>query len=138
MELIKITPRFILEVLKYDYSKKMKERYRTLYFYMLIIILKRWGDCFFRQIIRANDYSGTNAGAKLGEKHAQLASKKRKAMITAEAFEPIFAEDVNMKPTPENQPILFENIHFKETKENITDTTDVESSFLEADNSSYK
>lgn len=26
MELLKITPRFVLEVLKYDYSKKMKER----------------------------------------------------------------------------------------------------------------
>jgi len=66
-----------------------------------------------------------------------LALKKRKNIGT-ESFEPIFCEDVNMRPTPENQPILFEHIHMKETKENITDTTDIENSFLDSDNSSYK
>lgn len=121
MELIKITPRFVLEVLKYDYTKKMRER---------------WGDNFLRQIIRASDYT-IPSSAKLGEKHLQLALKKRKNIGT-ESFEPIYVEDVNMKPTPDNQPILFENIHMKETKENITDTTDIENSFLDSDNSSYK
>lgn len=43
-----------------------------------------------------------------------------------------------MRPTPDNQPVMFEHIHIKETKENITDTTEVENSFLEPDNSSYK
>ena len=121
MELIKITPRFVLEVLKYDYSRRMKER---------------WGDGFIRQVIRTTDYS-TPASSKLGEKHIQLASKKRKNTET-QSFEPMHIEDVNMRPTPDNQPVMFEHIHIKETKENITDTTEVENSFLEADNSSYK
>mmetsp|Transcript_32434 Transcript_32434/g.29241 ORF Transcript_32434/g.29241 Transcript_32434/m.29241 type:complete len:274 (-) Transcript_32434:1236-2057(-) len=42
VELIKITPRFILEVLKNDYSKKIKER---------------WGECFFRHIIKQTDFA---------------------------------------------------------------------------------
>ncbi len=41
-------------------------------------------------------------------------------------------------PTPENQPILFEHVYMNETKENITETTDIDSSFLDSDNSSYK
>lgn len=135
MELIKITPRFVLEVLKYDYTKKMKERYK-LKKKISLLIFKRWGDNFLRQIIRASDYT-IPSSAKLGEKHLQLALKKRKDIGT-EGFEPIFCEDVNMRPTPDNQPILFEHIHMKETKENITDTTDVENSFLDSDNTSYK
>lgn len=87
-------------------------------------------------MIRTTDYS-TPASSKLGEKHVQLASKKRKNTET-QSFEPMHIEDVNMRPTPDNQPVMFEHIHIKETKENITDTTEVENSFLEADNSSYK
>ena len=58
--------------------------------------------------------------------------------MTTDTFEPIYCEDVNMKPTPDNQPILFEHIHLKETKENITDATEIDNSFLEAESGSYK
>lgn len=58
--------------------------------------------------------------------------------MNSDAYEPIHCEDINMHPTSENQPILFEHIYIKETKENLTDTTDVENSFMETDMSSYK
>jgi pimeloyl-ACP methyl ester carboxylesterase len=121
MELLKITPRFILEVLKYDYSKRMKER---------------WSDSFLRQIVRSPDFS-TSTTSKLGEKHMQIAHKKRKN-TNAENFEPIHCDDINNRPPPENQPILFEHIYVRETKENLTDTTEIDSSFLDSEASSYK
>jgi len=120
MELVKITPRFVLEVFKNDYNRKLKER---------------WAESFIRQVIKTTDYS-LGAVSKAGEKHNAIAAKKRKT-LNYDKHEVLHCEDTNMIPTPETQPILFEHIYLKETKENL-EGNDLEGSLADADISSYK
>ena len=47
-------------------------------------------------------------------------------------------EDLNMYPKLEELPVLFEEIFIKDTKENLTDNTELDNSYLEADASNYK
>lgn len=42
-----------------------------------------------------------------------------------------------MIPTPDSQPILFEHLYVRETKENV-DTTDLDGSLTEGDSTPYK
>lgn len=121
MELIKITPRFILEVLKHDFVKKIKER---------------WNESFIRQVVRTNDFAISNI-VKASEKHNSLAAKKRKA-LNYDNYDQIHVQDVNLIPTTDNQPILFEHVYIRETKENFSDPNDIESSISEAENTPYK
>lgn len=121
MELIKITPRFILEVFKHDFTKKIKER---------------WNESFIRQIVRTNDFTISNI-VKAGEKHSSIAAKKRKA-LNYDQYDQIYVQDVNLIPTPDNQPILFEHVYIRETKENMSDPNEIENSISEAENTPYK
>lgn len=96
----------------------------------------RWGESFFRQLIKTPDFTQEKV-SKIGDKHGTLATKKRKN-LTYEHHEPLHSEDANMIPEAENHPILFEHIYLRETKENVSDNTELDSSIFEPDYTPYK
>lgn len=104
-------------------------------------------------MIKTNDFA-INQNLNITDKTKQLATKKRKT-INYEGIDPIHVneqflrnrvsysyslyqvEDVSMFPSPDVLPILFEQISVRDSKENVTEITDVENS-LTVENSSYK
>lgn len=98
MDMMQEAPKFIVNLLKEEYHKQLKDR---------------WGESIFQQTYKVQDLA-LSFEQKVGETHKQIASARRNNLYykVLDLYHAI--EDVNMFPKPEFHPILFEELYVKE------------------------
>eukprot|EP01022_Parablepharisma_sp_SALTPOND_P028507 TRINITY_DN71073_c0_g1_i1.p1 TRINITY_DN71073_c0_g1~~TRINITY_DN71073_c0_g1_i1.p1 ORF type:complete len:623 (+),score=57.34 TRINITY_DN71073_c0_g1_i1:113-1981(+) len=80
IELITMTPRFVTEMLHFDYLKCVTTQK---YWSLINHVQNRWGQCVLRTVLYTKDFAEYNTDINVAEVHAHMAKQRRLSLPTS-------------------------------------------------------